>query len=61
MGYGSRALEQLQQYYEGKFPSLKETEDEEMDNGSSDDDSEENGIKEVSDEVCVNCLSSFLV
>ncbi|BFZ04227.1 hypothetical protein BsWGS_07266 [Bradybaena similaris] len=50
MGYGSRTMELLQQYYEGKFPSLKETEDEKMDDGSSDDDSEENGIKEVSDE-----------
>ena len=26
MGYGSRAMEMLQQYYEGKIPNLSETE-----------------------------------
>ena len=31
MGYGSRALELLQQYYEGKFQSLREDDDEIVD------------------------------
>ena len=31
MGYGGRTLELLQQYYEGKFPNLQESEDAEED------------------------------
>lgn len=45
MGYGSRALNQLQEYFEGKFPNLKETNEENMSSENEDE------IKEVNDEV----------
>ena len=41
MGYGSRALEILQQYYEGKIPNLSETESQTVQEAPS-----------VDDEVC---------
>ncbi|XP_059150893.1 RNA cytidine acetyltransferase-like [Physella acuta] len=44
MGYGSRALNQLQEYFEGKFPNLKETNEENMSSESEDE------IKEVAEE-----------
>lgn len=43
MGYGTRAMELLQQYYEGKQPSLSE--DTVPD--------EENTITNVAEEVCI--------
>ena len=50
MGYGSCALSQLQQYFEGKFPNLKESaaagEDDEDDN-----ENDEGEAKQVDDEV----------
>ncbi|CAL1535363.1 unnamed protein product [Lymnaea stagnalis] len=59
MGYGSTSLDQLQQYYEGKYPNLKEstTGDVQMENGeSSEDDEGKNQLKEVDDEE-INLLN----
>ena len=71
MGYGSRSLDLLQQYYEGKFPNLKESDvietDKNEDSEEESDDAEE--AKQVDDEVseqwvmcdaylCLSCSSS---
>ncbi|GFN76132.1 RNA cytidine acetyltransferase [Plakobranchus ocellatus] len=63
MGYGSCALSQLQQYFEGKFPNLKEgaadlksREDEE-----SEEEEEESGEAKQVDEEELNLLSEHIV
>lgn len=59
MGYGSCALSQLQQYFEGKFPSLKENEDD----GGSDKDYDNNNDGEAKqvEEEDLDLLSEHIV
>jgi len=49
MGYGSRALSQLQQYYEGQFPNLKE--DDEEEDGENEEEKDEDKVNEVEDDA----------
>ena len=55
MGYGTRALELLQQYYEGRIPSLTETDDTQPQLEA------ENIQSEVFNKYCFNCLIAVIL
>ena len=61
MGYGSCALAQLQQYFEGKFPNLKESAADGNEDKEDDQEDDDGEAKQVDDEVKIMCFQMLLL